>query len=102
MKKSKEALTKQNKTLEESNADKLNSKNRKISKMEERIAQLESELNGKSKDAELAETNVMNLKVKSQALHKEYDHLMDENQSVKDQMRSIEQTLSDSNGKHST
>lgn len=102
MKKSKEALSKQNKALEESNAERLSSKDKKISKMKERIAKLESELNGKSKDAELAETNVMNLKVKSQGLHKEYDYLMDDNQSVKDQMRSMDQTLSNSNGKQST
>ncbi|GKC54221.1 B-cell receptor-associated protein 31-like protein [Tanacetum coccineum] len=99
-----EAAKKQNLTPEETKnkcADEVKIFTEDISKLETRIQSLESERAAPAKEKEIkfAEANSVVLKNQSKGVPLEYDHWLAENQQLRDQLRSIDESVSHSNGK---
>lgn len=62
-------------------------------------SRLESELKSKTKDADAAEANVSALRKQSEGFLLEYDRLLEENQNLRNQLQSLDRTLSHSGSK---
>jgi len=73
-----------------------------ISTLKTKISKLESACETKAKDVKAAEINVAALKSQSEGFLLEYDRLVEENQNLRDQLQSIDQSLSHSDIKKNT
>ncbi|KAG9447599.1 hypothetical protein H6P81_013727 [Aristolochia fimbriata] len=73
-----------------------------LSALKEKIKHLESELETKDKEVNAAETSAMALKKQSDGLLLEYDRLLEENQSLRSQLQSMDWNMSYSDGKKNT
>lgn len=63
------------------------------------LRRLESELQSKTKDADIAEANVSALRKQSEGFLLEYDRLLEENQNLRSQLQSLDRKLSHSGSK---
>ncbi|KAK7332342.1 hypothetical protein VNO80_29093 [Phaseolus coccineus] len=63
------------------------------------LRRLESELQSKAKDADVAEANISALRKQSEGFLLEYDRLLEENQNLRDQLKSLDRKLSHSGSK---
>ena len=102
LRKTMEAAKKQNRTAEETKnkgADEVKILNEEMSKLKTQIQNLESEHATKEKEIKSAEANSVALKNQSEGFLLEYDRLLAENQNLRDQLRSIDENVSHSNGK---
>lgn len=70
-----------------------------MSKLRGRISKLERQLDVKSKEAASADTNIMALKKQSEGFLLEYDRLLEENQSLRSQLQSLDRKFSFSESK---
>ncbi|XP_076926026.1 uncharacterized protein LOC143589055 [Bidens hawaiensis] len=102
LRKTMEAAKKQNRAAEETKnkgADDVKILNDEISKLKSQIKKLESEHESKDKEVKSAAANSMALKNQSEGFLLEYDRLLAENQSLRDQLRAIDENMSFSSGK---
>ncbi|PON62216.1 B-cell receptor-associated protein [Trema orientale] len=102
LRKTMEAAKKQNKGHEDGkNAEELTTLEQDMATLRGRIKKLESECETKTGDAKAAEAKVEALRKQSEGLLMEYDHLLEENQNLRNQLESIDQNLSQSDNKKS-
>ncbi|CAK9179312.1 unnamed protein product [Ilex paraguariensis] len=97
-----EAAKKQNRGFEDSkngSADELKAVGEEISTLKTKIKKLESECETKDKEVKAAESNSLAFKNQSAGFLLEYDHLLEENQNLRNQLQSIDQSLPHSDGK---
>ncbi|CAA0835900.1 B-cell receptor-associated 31-like [Striga hermonthica] len=97
-----EAVKKQNRVLEDSKPQLtavVKALEEELVKSGERIKQLETELQEKSKEVNSAETNAIALKKQSEGFLLEYDRLLEENQSLRSQLQSLDRKMSFSESK---
>ncbi|KAJ9560907.1 hypothetical protein OSB04_006067 [Centaurea solstitialis] len=105
LRKTVEAAKKQNRAAEDGKnkgADEVKILHEETSRLQSEIKRLESEYEAKVKEVKSAEANSVALKNQSEGFLLEYDRLLAENQSLRDQLRSIDECLSHSNGKKDT
>lgn len=102
LRKTMEAAKKQNRGHEDGkNAEELTTLEQDMATLRGRIKKLESECETKTGDAKVAEAKVEALRKQSEGLLMEYDHLLEENQNLRNQLESIDQNLSQSDNKKS-
>ncbi|KAG6416481.1 hypothetical protein SASPL_123911 [Salvia splendens] len=70
-----------------------------MSKLRGMVSRLENQLQEKSKEPGSAEANAMALKKQSEGFLLEYDRLLEENQNLRNQLRSLDRKFSFSDGK---
>ncbi|CAK9139099.1 unnamed protein product [Ilex paraguariensis] len=102
LRKTMEAAKKQNRGFEDSkngSADELKAVGEEISTLKTKIKKLESECETKDKEVKAAESNSLAFKNQSAGFLLEYDHLLEENQNLRNQLQSIDQSLPHSDGK---
>ncbi|KAL7000077.1 hypothetical protein U1Q18_001227 [Sarracenia purpurea var. burkii] len=103
LRKATEAAKKQTRPLEErkngGGSDKLKVLGEEILGLKTKIEQLESECETKGKEAKAAEASIVALKSQSEGLLVEYDHVLEENQKLQNQLRSVDQSVSHSDNK---
>ncbi|KAL3509805.1 hypothetical protein ACH5RR_029206 [Cinchona calisaya] len=101
LRKTMEAAEKQNQESDEgkSDKDKVNALKEEIAAMRTKINLLEYECEAKEKELKGAKGNSESGKKQSEGLLLEYDRLLEENQNLRSQLLSIEQSLSNSDGK---
>ncbi|KAH7576729.1 hypothetical protein ACOSP7_002706 [Xanthoceras sorbifolium] len=102
LRKTMEAAKKQNRSFEDgknANADELKSLGNEIATLKTKIKKLESECKTKAEEAKAAVTEAEALKKQSEGFLLEYDRLLAENQDIRNQLQSIDQGLSQSDGK---
>ncbi|KVH88983.1 B-cell receptor-associated protein 31-like [Cynara cardunculus var. scolymus] len=105
LRKTVEAAKKQNRAAEDvknKGADEVKILNEETSRLQSEIKRLQSEYETKVKEVKSAEANSIALKNQSEGFLLEYDRLLAENQNLRDQLRSIDECLSHSNGKKDT
>nr|XP_043620575.1 uncharacterized protein LOC122592423 [Erigeron canadensis] len=105
LRKTMENAKKQNRAAEETKnkgADEVKVLNDELTKLREHAKKLESEYETKEKEIKSAEANSVALKNQSEGFLLEYDRLLAENQNLRDQLRSIDESVSHSNGKKNT
>ena len=68
----------------------------------EKLKQLESEIETKTKEAKAAETNAEAPRKQSVGFLLEYDRLLEENQNLRNQLQSLDRRLSHSGSKKNT
>lgn len=93
---------KQNRSLEESRSSSLAAKDEEIAKLEERMKLLKSKTEATTKEAKANEASVVALKKQHEGFSQEYGRLLEENQSLREQLKSLDQALSRSDGKKSS
>lgn len=102
LRKSTDATKKQNRESEEAKSragEELKDLKDAISELKVRARNMESEYKAKQKESKAAETQSESLKKQSEGLLLEYDRLLEENQNLQNQLLSIDQNLSQPNGK---
>ncbi|XP_071726053.1 uncharacterized protein [Rutidosis leptorrhynchoides] len=102
LRKTMETAKKQNREAEETKnkgADEVKVLNDEMTKLKAHIKNLESEHAAKEKEIKSAEANFVALKNQSEGFLLEYDRLQAENQNLRNQLRSIDESVSHSNGK---
>ncbi|KAL0910245.1 hypothetical protein M5K25_021206 [Dendrobium thyrsiflorum] len=102
LRKSMEAVMKQNRALEEAKSggsDEINTRDKEIAKLNEQIQQLKTENEKKLKELKAAEANTTALRKQSEGFLIEYDRLLEDNQNLRNQLHSIDLTLSHSDSK---
>ncbi|XP_008224696.1 PREDICTED: B-cell receptor-associated protein 31 [Prunus mume] len=100
--KSMEAIKKQNRGSEDGKAsslDEIKALENEIATLRTRLKQLESEIETKTKDVHTAESNVLALRKQSEGFLLEYDRLLEENQNLKNQLKSLDRKMSRSGSK---
>src|SRR5262245_26194142 len=98
--KSMEALKKQNRS-DDGKAGDVKALEEESAALHAKIEHLEKELDEKTKEASSAEANKLALKKQSEGFLLEYDRLLEENQSLRSQLQSLDRTLSHSDSKKS-
>lgn len=68
-------------------------------KLRAEVKRLESELESKTKDADVAEANAVALRKQSEGFLLEYDRLLEENQNFRNQLESLDRKSSNSASK---
>ncbi|GMN28566.1 hypothetical protein TIFTF001_044251 [Ficus carica] len=104
LRKTMEAAKKQNRAHEDGkngSAEQVKALEQDIAKLKATIKKLESECKTKTEEAEAAEGKVEALKKQSEGFLMEYDHLLEENQSLRSQLESVDQSLLQSDNKKS-
>ncbi|EXB37876.1 hypothetical protein L484_011937 [Morus notabilis] len=104
LRKTMEAAKKQNRGHENGkngNAAELKASEQDIAQLKATIKKLESECKTKTEEAEAAEGKAEALKKQSEGFLMEYDHLLAENQNLRNQLESIDQSLLASDNKKS-
>ncbi|XWS35151.1 hypothetical protein CRYUN_Cryun21dG0101400 [Craigia yunnanensis] len=81
------------------NAGELKALEEEIALLKQNIKNLESSCETKSKEAKAAQAEAEALKKQSEGLLLEYDRLLEDNQNLQNQLESIDQSLSESDGK---
>ena len=97
-----EAAKKQSRGLEDGkngSAEEVMALGEEIKTLRNKIKNLESEVEAKAKEAKAAEAEVEALRKQSEGFLIEYDRLLEDNQNLRNQMESVDQTLSHSDGK---
>ena len=105
LRKSVEAVMKQNRALEESKSggsNDIKARDKEIASLNEQIKVLKSESAERLKEAKTAEANALALKKQSEGFLLEYDRLLEDNQNLRSQLQSIDLRLSHSDSKKST
>ncbi|XP_008780367.1 uncharacterized protein LOC103700158 [Phoenix dactylifera] len=102
LRKSMEAVMKQNRALEETKnggSDELKSRDKEVTNLNEQIKQLKLELEARTKEAKAAEASATALKKQSEGFLLEYDHLLEDNKNLRNQLQSIDLRLSHADSK---
>ncbi|XP_044467079.1 B-cell receptor-associated protein 31 [Mangifera indica] len=102
LRKTMEAAKKQNRSFEEgknANADELKSLESEITKLKTKIKELEYEHEAKEKEFSTCKSEAEALKKQSEGFLLEYDRLLEENQSLRSQLESLDQSVPQSEGK---
>ncbi|CAL5336412.1 unnamed protein product [Camellia sinensis] len=99
LRKTMEAAKKQNRANEDGKSEELKVLGEEVSRLKKHIMQLETKHEIKEKEVKSAEANVLALKSQSEGFLVEYDHLLEENQNLRNQLQSIDQSLSHSDTK---
>ncbi|KAM7498312.1 hypothetical protein LguiA_022726 [Lonicera macranthoides] len=102
LRKTMEAAKKQSRGFEDGKnggAEELKAASEEVSRLKKKIKKLEAECETKEKEAKSAEANSVALKNQSEGFLSELDRLQHENQSLRTQLQSIDQSLSHSDGK---
>ncbi|KAJ8475754.1 hypothetical protein OPV22_019481 [Ensete ventricosum] len=102
LRKSMEAVLKQNRVLEEAKtggSSEVKAMDGMIASLNEQIKQLKSESEDRLQEAKAAEARAAALKKQSEDLLLEYDRLLEDNQNLRNQLNSIDNRLSFSEGK---
>ncbi|KAH6777324.1 B-cell receptor-associated 31-like protein [Perilla frutescens var. hirtella] len=100
--KSMEAVKKQNRVFDDSKSpapEEIKVLEDEMSKQRGRISRLETQLEEKTKEVSSAEANAVALKKQSEGFLLEYDRLLEENQSLRSQLQSLDRKFSFSEGK---
>ncbi|XVF87767.1 hypothetical protein PTKIN_Ptkin18bG0147100 [Pterospermum kingtungense] len=100
--KSMEAVKKQGQGFEDGKpggADKVKALEEEVTAFQGKIKALESDLEAKTKEMSAAEANAIALRKQSEGFLLEYDRLLEENQNLRNQLQSLDQTLSHSDSK---
>ncbi|CAN6683121.1 unnamed protein product [Malus baccata var. baccata] len=95
--KSMEALKKQNRGSEDGKSsilDQMKVSENEMATLRARLKQLESDIETKTKDVHTAESNVLALRKQSEGFLLEYDRLLEENQKLKNQLKSLDWRVS--------
>lgn len=93
---------KQNRALEETKSggsDEVKSRDKEITNLNEQIKQLKVELDSRTKEAKAAEANATALRKQSEGFLLEYDRLLEDNQNLRNQLQSLDLSLSHSDSK---
>lgn len=99
LRKTMEAAKKQNRANEDGKSEELKVLGEEVSRLKKHIKQLETKHETKEKEVKSAEANVLALKSQSEGFLVEYDRLLEENQNLRNQLQSIDQSLSHSDTK---
>ncbi|CAL5378342.1 unnamed protein product [Camellia sinensis] len=99
LRKTMEAAKKQNRANEDGKSEELKVLGEEVSRLKTHIKQLETKHETKEKEVKYAEANVLALKSQSEGFLVEYDRLLEENQNLRNQLQSIDQSLSHSDTK---
>ncbi|CAL5394053.1 unnamed protein product [Camellia sinensis] len=99
LRKTMEAAKKQNRANEDGKSEELKVLGEEVSRLKKHIMQLETKHEIKEKEVKSAEANVLALKSQSEGFLVEYDRLLEENQNLRNQLQSIDQSLSHSDTK---
>lgn len=99
--KSMEAVKKQNRIFDDGKNGELKALEEESAALRAKIKNLEAELDEKTKEASSAEANKLALKKQSEGFLLEYDRLLEENQSLRSQLQSLDRRISHSDGKKS-
>lgn len=102
LRKTMEAAKKQSQSLDDGkngNSEKTKGLKDEIVNLKTKIKNLESECEGKAKQAKAAETEAEALRKQSEGFLLEYDRLLEDNQNLRNQLESIDQTLLQSDDK---
>ena len=97
-----EAVKKHNQGFEDSKPavfDEIKVKEEEVAKLQDKLKQLESELETKTKDVHAAEANAVALRKQSEGFLLEYDRLLEENQNLRNQLQTFDRRLSRSGSK---
>lgn len=70
-----------------------------LATLQDKLKELESELERKSKDVHAAEANAVALRKQSEGFLLEYDRLLEENQNLRNQLQTSDRRLSHSGSK---
>lgn len=103
--KSMEAAKKQTRAFEDGkngNSEELKNLEEETGALREKVKQLESDLETRTKDVHVAEANSVALRKQSEGFLLEYDRLLEENQNLRSQLQSLDQRLSRSGSKKNT
>lgn len=105
LKKNLEAVSKQNKTLEEAKHGRSNESKpyqEDIASLNEEIKKLKLQLKEKAEEAKNAEAKALAAQKQSEGQSLRYDRLLEDNKHLRDQLQSADSTLSRSDGKKNT
>ncbi|WOG89987.1 hypothetical protein DCAR_0209228 [Daucus carota subsp. sativus] len=98
-----EAVKKQNRGFEDvikaGGSDEIKALEDEAVMLREKYKKLQSELEAKTKEANVAEANAVALKKQSEGFLLEYDRLLEDNQNLRNQLQSVDRTLSHSGSK---
>lgn len=97
-----EAAKKQNQTTQEEKNEGHKTLVQENETLRAKVKNLESEHETKEKKAKAAGAEVQALKKQSEGLLLEYDRLLEENQHLRDQLKSIDRSMSHSDDKKKT
>lgn len=101
--KSMEAIKKQGpEDGKSSSSDKVKALEGEVTTLQAKLKQLESDLETKTKEMDAAEANAVALRKQSEGFLLEYDRLLEENQNLRNQLESLEQSSSRSGNKKNT
>nr|TKS11321.1 hypothetical protein D5086_0000074400 [Populus alba] len=100
--KSMEAVKKQNRSFEDGKVEETKALETEVSTLQEKLKQLQSELEVKSKEVNTSEANAAALSKQSEGFLLEYDRLLEENQNLRSQLQSVDSRLSRSTSKKNT
>ncbi|CAK7348987.1 unnamed protein product [Dovyalis caffra] len=100
LRKTMEAAKKQNnRGFEEGKNGEVKALGEEVETLRSKIKKLESDCEAKAKEAKAAGAEAEALRKQSEGLLLEYDHLLEDNQSLRNQLAAIDQTSSQSDGK---
>ncbi|KAF9669535.1 hypothetical protein SADUNF_Sadunf14G0117600 [Salix dunnii] len=99
LRKAMEVAKKQNRGFEDGKNGEGKGLGEEVETLRSKVKWLESEYEAKAKEAEAAEAKAEALRKQSEGSLLQYDHLLEDNQSLRNQLESIEQNLSQSDGK---
>jgi len=106
LRKAMEAAKKQNRSFEDSSknggAEELKALGEEIAILRAKMKELESECKTKTEEAKAAKTEAEALRKQSEGFLLEYDRLLEDNQSLRNQLESIDSSLSQPDNKKST
>ncbi|XP_039144168.1 B-cell receptor-associated protein 31-like [Dioscorea cayenensis subsp. rotundata] len=105
LRKNVEAVTKQNRALEEAkngSSEESKAKEKQLSELHEKVKQLELDSESRLNEAKAAEANAFALKRQSEDFLLEYDRMLEENQNLRSQLESIDRLLSHTDSKKSS
>ncbi|KAJ6674681.1 B-CELL RECEPTOR-ASSOCIATED 31-LIKE PROTEIN-RELATED [Salix viminalis] len=99
LRKAMEAAKKQNRGFEDGKNGEGKGLGEEVETLRSKVKWLESECEAKAKEAEAAEAKAEALRKQSEGSLLQYDHLLEDNQNLRNQLESIDQNLSQSGGK---
>ncbi|KAE8670555.1 peroxisomal membrane protein PMP22-like [Hibiscus syriacus] len=103
--KSMEAIKKQGPGFEDgkpNGSDKVKALEEEVTTPRSKLKHLEYDLESKTKEMDAAEANAVALRKQSEGFLLEYDRLLEENQNLRNQLESLDQSLSHSGSKKNT
>ncbi|KAF5726455.1 B-cell receptor-associated protein 31 [Tripterygium wilfordii] len=103
LRKTMEAAKKQNRGFEDGkngNAEEIKAMGEEIASLRKKIGKLELDCEAKGKEAKTAQAEAEASRKQSEKLLLEYDHLVEDNQNLRNQLESIDQSSLQSNGKN--